>query len=86
MKTHSKLVIPMAEILTVWILCVFHHAWIFCWKQREKINCEMIKKKNVAVTERLSDSGSERVREGVNKGIKSMRRRKTERKKKNSHL
>ncbi len=44
MKTHSKFVIPVAEILTVWILCVLHHAWIFCWKQRKKINCEMIKK------------------------------------------
>lgn len=33
----------MAKILTVLILCVFHHARIFCWEHRKKINHEMIK-------------------------------------------
>lgn len=44
-QKHSRLDIFffMAEILTVLILCVFHHARIFCWEHRKKINHEMIK-------------------------------------------
>lgn len=25
-----------AEILTVWILCIFHHVRIFCWNKEKK--------------------------------------------------
>lgn len=32
----QKGVIIMTEILTVWILCVFHHARIFCWNKENK--------------------------------------------------
>lgn len=31
-----KAVISVAQILTVWILCVFHHARIFCWNKEKK--------------------------------------------------
>lgn len=53
-NTHTNLIISVVEILTVLILCVFHHAWIFCWKQR-KILTETIK----TILLLLSDSVNE---------------------------
>lgn len=51
----TKLVMFVDVILTVLILCVFHHAWIFCWKKRKERQRSETGRKRKVFTEQNSN-------------------------------